>query len=354
LLDFFFQSVLDPGIRKAMGIELENTVVVLDEAHNVETVLRDAGSGRFGEIELCDLIVMLNNYAIIEKSTGNMLELEDSNGGDSETAHLCEVAHTLLLFVEKIVNKLRDDKKYFESNPGKKGAAQILRDYEKFHTSDDTDFDITFDGPTGQGRMGKAVGCRPFFDKLGLTESDFLKLCVYASAFEKFLRGRDGDEASTERDRISNLLDRLMELVDKMNSAINESCHYYAAVMASANGSLEFAANGGEVDSEGGRRPKRKPKPIPFIPPRTPAHPNRPPNPCLNQYCRAFNSWTFYAAINERMPNSCPRKWKSRTDPIALCRTKFVSCGWSACYTHSSLPNESVQQFTKNSETTSE
>jgi len=285
--------VLDPGIRKAMGIELENTVVVLDEAHNVETVLRDAGSGRFGEIELCDLIVMLNNYAIIEKSTGNMLELEDSNGGDSETAHLCEVAHTLLLFVEKIVNKLRDDKKYFESNPGKKGAAQILRDYEKFHTSDDTDFDITFDGPTGQGRMGKAVGCRPFFDKLGLTESDFLKLCVYASAFEKFLRGRDGDEASTERDRISNLLDRLMELVDKMNSAINESCHYYAAVMASANGSLEFAANGGEVDSEGGRRPKRKPKTIPFIPPRTPAHPNRPPNPCLNQYCRAKCSDVF-------------------------------------------------------------
>ena len=279
--------MLDPGIREAMGIELANTVVVLDEAHNVETVLRDAGSGRFGEIELCDLIVMLNNYAIIEKSTANMLELEDGNVGESETAHLCEVAHTLLLFVEKIVNKLRDDKKYFESSPGKKGAAQILRECEKFHKADDSEFDISFEGPTGHGRMGKAVGCRPFFDKLGLTESDFLKLSVYADAFEKFLRGRDGNDGSSERDRISNLLDRLMELIGKMNSAMNESCHYYAAVMATANGSLEFAANG-EVDSEGsGRWPKRKPKPIPLIPPRTSAHPNRPPNPCTNQYCRA-------------------------------------------------------------------
>ncbi|KAK1746284.1 DNA repair helicase RAD3 [Skeletonema marinoi] len=127
-----YNYVLDPGIREAMGIELANTVVVLDEAHNVETVLRDAGSGRFGEIELCDLIVMLNNYAIIEKSTANMLELEDGNVGESETAHLCEVAHTLLLFVEKIVNKLRDDKKYFETNPGKKGAAQILLNAKSF------------------------------------------------------------------------------------------------------------------------------------------------------------------------------------------------------------------------------
>ncbi len=274
-------------IRNAMGIELANTVVVLDEAHNVETVLRDAGSGRFGEIELCDLIVMLNNYAIIEKSTANMLELEDSNVGESETAHLCEVAHTLLLFVEKIVDKLRDDKKYFESNPGKKGAAQVLRECEKFHKSDDSEFDISFDGPTGHGRMGKAVGCRPFFDKLGLTESDFLKLTVYADAFEKFLRGRDGNDGSSERDRISNLLDRLMELVGTMSNAIKDSCHYYAAVMATANGSLEFAANG-EVESEGsGRWSKRKPKPIPLIPPRTQSHPNRPPNPCMNQFCRS-------------------------------------------------------------------
>ena len=303
--------MLDPGIREAMGIELENTIVVLDEAHNVETVLRDAGSGRFGEIELCDLIVMLNNYAITEKTTGNMLELEDSNGGESETAHLCEVAHTLLLFVEKIVNKLRDDKKYFESNPGKKGAAQILRDYEKFHTSDDSDFDISFDGPTGRGHMGKAVGCRPFFDKLGLTESDFLKLCVYASAFEKFLRGRDGNDASTERDRISNLLDRLMELIGKMNSAMNESCHYYAAVMASANGSLEFAANG-EVDSEGsGGRFKRKPKPIPLIPPRTQAHPNRPPNPCMNQYCRAKSTDVFNPIRHGSCCDGATPRWEA-------------------------------------------
>ena len=287
------QSVLDPGIREAMGIELQNSVVVLDEAHNVETVLRDAGSGRFGEIELCDLIVMLNNYAMIEKSTGNMLELEGSAEGESEMAYLCDIAHTLLLFVEKIVKKLRDDKKYFETNPGKKGAVQVLRECEKYNKSDDSEFEVTFEGPTGRGQMGKAVGCRPFFDKLGLTELDFLTLSAYGNALEKFLRGRDDGDGSSERDRVSNLLDRLMELIVTMSSAMNESCHYYAAVMVTANGSLEYAANG-EVESEGTSRwPKRKPKTVPLIPPRTEAYPNRPPNPCMNQYCRAQCSDVF-------------------------------------------------------------
>lgn len=285
-------SVLDPGIREAMGIQLENAVVVLDEAHNVETVLRDAGSGKFGEIELCELIVMLNNYALTSKTPGYVLELEDE-GGVTDSAHLCEVAHTLLLFVEKLVIKLREDKAIFEGNPGKKGAAQALRDWEKFHTSDDTEFEITFDGPTGYGKMGKAVGCRPFFDKLGLTESDFQKLCVHADAFEKYLRGRDDNNATTERDRISNLVDKLLELIWKMDSAISKSCHYYVAVCAVANGSLEFAANG-EVESDGpARRFRRKPKPIPLIPPRTPVHPDRPTYPCQNQFCKAKSTDAF-------------------------------------------------------------
>jgi hypothetical protein len=57
----------------------------------------------------------------------------------------------------------------FEQNPGNNGARKVIADWEKFHTPDNTEFDMTFDGPTGHGRNGKVIGCHPFFDRLGLT-----------------------------------------------------------------------------------------------------------------------------------------------------------------------------------------
>ena len=135
-----YNYVLDPGIREALDIELNNAVVILDEAHNVESTLREAGSGKFGEFELLELIVMLNNYAITEKSTSNMM---DVGGGvmsdESDTAYLCDVAHALLMFVEKIVTTLKTARICFENNPGLKGADSKLKEWEKFHTSDDTE-----------------------------------------------------------------------------------------------------------------------------------------------------------------------------------------------------------------------
>lgn len=38
-----YNYVLDPQIRNAMGIDLKNAVVVLDEGHNIESTLREAG-----------------------------------------------------------------------------------------------------------------------------------------------------------------------------------------------------------------------------------------------------------------------------------------------------------------------
>ena len=218
---FILFSVLDPGIREALGIELGNSVIVLDEAHNVEGTLRDAGSGKFSEFELCELIVMLNNYAITEKSTNNMMDVSGDAGllgMDTETEFLCDVAHTLLLFVEKVVNKLRTSRTCFQNNPGAKGADKALKDWEKFHSPDDTAFEITFDGPTGKGVGGKCVGCLPFFDKLGINKEDFATLTKYVDAFQQFFRGHEDE--SIEKDRISNLVDSLMELVHKLNAAI--------------------------------------------------------------------------------------------------------------------------------------
>lgn len=193
-------------------------MVILDEAHNVEGTLREAGSGKFGEFELSELLVMLSNSAMTERSTGNLLDVGDE-AAESESQYLCDVAHVLLLFVEKIVMKLRNARTCFQNNPGSKGAAKALRDWEKFHTADDHEFDVMFDGPNGRGVNGKCVGCLPFFEKLGLTKMDFDRLCVYMEAFEKHFRGREADEGA-ERDRASNLVDRLKELIYKLNAAI--------------------------------------------------------------------------------------------------------------------------------------
>jgi len=307
-----YNYVLDPSIREALGIELENSVVVLDEGHNVESTLREAGSGKFGEFELCELIVMLNNYAITEKSTTNMMDISTSmlSPEESETAFLCDVAHTLLMFVEKIVTKLKTTRISFQSNPGAKGAEKVLQDWEKFHTSDDTEFEVTFDGPTGRGTNGKCVGCMPFFDRLGLTKQDFDGLCTYVDAFDKHIRGGNENEESNERDRVSNLLDRLSELCHKLKMGINMPEHYYAAILATANGSLAFA-NGEVVDeTEGNRWQKKKPRELPLIPPRTKEHPERPANPCRDPYCRAKCTDAFNPIRHGDACNGSTPKWE--------------------------------------------
>ncbi|KAJ2803750.1 hypothetical protein H4R20_002771 [Coemansia guatemalensis] len=39
-----YNYILDPGVRDAAGIKLEDNIVILDEAHNIENAARDAGS----------------------------------------------------------------------------------------------------------------------------------------------------------------------------------------------------------------------------------------------------------------------------------------------------------------------
>jgi hypothetical protein len=215
--------VLDPGIREAMALDLSNSVVILDEAHNVEDTLREAGSCVFGEFELCELIVMLNNYSITERSNWNLMEVVGGGGIEESATYLCDVAHSLLMIVEKVIRELRKKRNLFEGSPGAKGAASTLRDWERFHTQDDTEFEITVHGPTGRYNNDKCIGCKPFFDNLGLTVEDLDCATNLVSSFEKFFRGRDGNDAPIERDRIQNLVDRLVELIHKLYAASQSS-----------------------------------------------------------------------------------------------------------------------------------
>ena len=42
-----YNYLVDPAVRKSVGINLKGSVVVFDEAHNIEGVARDAASGDF-------------------------------------------------------------------------------------------------------------------------------------------------------------------------------------------------------------------------------------------------------------------------------------------------------------------
>ena len=84
-----------------------------DEAHNVEDTLRESGSGKFGEIELCEIVAMLVDFSSASKTSRNTVET------DGEKRDVSEIAHSLLLFVEHLIVFLMEAKTKFEQSPGR-------------------------------------------------------------------------------------------------------------------------------------------------------------------------------------------------------------------------------------------
>ncbi len=95
-----------------MGIDLTDAICVLDEAHNIEDTLRKSGRGKFGEIELTELVEMLLTFAGASKTQRNTIETQEGE------MNIGDVAHALLLFVEKLITFLMKTKTRFEQNPG--------------------------------------------------------------------------------------------------------------------------------------------------------------------------------------------------------------------------------------------
>jgi Fanconi anemia group J protein len=111
-----YNYVLDPNIRNAMEIDIKNSIVVLDEAHNVEDTLRQEGSGKFGEIELLEMNVLLSSYA----SRWIPRELLSPFGKEKESLHdkIPEITHDILVFLDKIIDIMRGSRHIFESDQG--------------------------------------------------------------------------------------------------------------------------------------------------------------------------------------------------------------------------------------------
>lgn len=83
-----YNYVLDKGIRNSLGINIENSIIILDEAHNIDGALRDLGSGEFSEVELSQIVASL-------------LRWSKWNPQKEELNCIPAAAHGLAVFVEK-------------------------------------------------------------------------------------------------------------------------------------------------------------------------------------------------------------------------------------------------------------
>ena len=109
-----YNCVLDPGIssRTAMGISVENAIVVLDEAHNVESTLRDMSSVKKTEVGMMEMFMPLVRFA---RSYNSHNKVAFDSGNQDDTSGN---AHEILLFVEKIIAYVQDSRVKFENDQG--------------------------------------------------------------------------------------------------------------------------------------------------------------------------------------------------------------------------------------------
>lgn len=209
-----YNYILDPSIRRVMNISLKNAVVVLDEAHNVESTLREGGSGKYGEMDLFQLVCTLGNYARRTTSTGNITLISTQEEVDS-----AKLAHNLLLFVENIISHMQTLRQKFETSPGRE---KLENDYKKYYnTPDNHEVELSYDGPTGYGIKGAAVGCQPFLTQLGITKEKCSQLLELALSMEQKLFGGNSESDDTNQtDNVtgdsSNVLTVLVEMLSKL------------------------------------------------------------------------------------------------------------------------------------------
>jgi hypothetical protein len=209
-----YNYILDPGIRRVMGISLKNAVVVLDEAHNVESTLCEGGSGKYGEMDLFQLVCTLSFYARRTTETGNITLIDTQEEVDS-----AKLAHDLLIFVEKIVFHMQALRQRFETSPGRQ---KLEDDYKRYHnTPDNHEVELSYDGPTGYGIKGAAVGCQPFLSRLDITKERCTRLLQFASSMEQTLfGGKSESQGDNQADNVagesSNVLTILVELLSKL------------------------------------------------------------------------------------------------------------------------------------------
>ncbi|VDK81067.1 unnamed protein product [Onchocerca ochengi] len=159
-----FSYLIDPIIRVNSGLSLKNTIVILDEAHNVEDVCREAVSFTFMERELVDSAADLYQKANeLEKELAKvdakivaeegLIEIEDGRTGRYKECLEMMKGHfkTIINFLNKILDWFVNvSSNALQSAPMKNDRLTYTYNWEKLFTTFASN-DLNIFGKTGKG-----------------------------------------------------------------------------------------------------------------------------------------------------------------------------------------------------------
>ncbi|CAJ1966607.1 unnamed protein product [Cylindrotheca closterium] len=282
-----YNYILDASIRKSMQISLKDSIVVLDEAHNVEDTLKESGSGDFRELDLCQMmnsLLVVIHQRIREEDDFLCIEMEGGVGTSKQMSYP-EVAHELLLFIERLVSYMRNERLRFESSPG---FEKIRAEHKKRSLPDDHEVEVKYSGPSGYGIQGKTVGCASMLEELQATKLKCEVLLRQAEVLESHLTSK-AMEANSESN--SALLE-VLGLFQKFAIASRSPEHFYLALTMKPNGNMDYATGMDEEEYKAlmeQQKWRRKPRRLPHAFPSTEAHPNVPRSACWHEPCTTKN-----------------------------------------------------------------
>lgn len=210
-----YNYILDPDIRAAMEIDIANTVVVLDEAHNVEDTLRSLGSDKFGEIEVLKMMALLSSFAAkwVPQNQRFNADMYGFSEEDELKDRIPETCHFLLLFIEKIILLMRTDKQKFENDNIHVGATRATEEYDKFKSPDDKEFEVRYFGPNGSGDGKKPIGCIRFFESVEVTKGSIDIILDHVSVLVQFMSSNRGNALADERRKLTDRLSKFMNML---------------------------------------------------------------------------------------------------------------------------------------------
>ncbi|KAG5877171.1 hypothetical protein JTB14_032123 [Gonioctena quinquepunctata] len=97
-----YNYLLDPVVRRVLGIETSDAVVILDEAHNVEKMCEDSASL---QIKSSDVALAIEEITAIMKMMSNETLSFDDSPKDFDPEHLCTLKQ-IFLDLEKEIDKI--------------------------------------------------------------------------------------------------------------------------------------------------------------------------------------------------------------------------------------------------------
>ncbi|RZC32720.1 regulator of telomere elongation helicase 1 -like [Asbolus verrucosus] len=114
-----YNYLLDPKARKALGVELANNVVILDEAHNIEKICEESASM---QIRSTDVTLCIEEVTTVMKAlTENSVDFNDKEVPKDFTADELCVLKQFFLDFEKVLDEIEltssaPEGTYFEGN----------------------------------------------------------------------------------------------------------------------------------------------------------------------------------------------------------------------------------------------